>query len=81
MENEIYIKQICHLEKCKFELIFYCCRVDKMEYSVTGHLRVLIYKTAIRPAIVYGNATWPVAAGLMVCSYHFTTQNGQWKSS
>ena len=36
-----------------------------MEYSVTGHLRVLIYKTAIRPDLVYGNATWSVT-GILI---------------
>mgnify|MGYP001795100059 CR=1 FL=1 len=32
---------------------------------MTGHLRVLIYMTAIRPALVYGNAIWPVT-GILI---------------
>ena len=30
-----------------------------------AHLKILIYKTAIRPALAYGNETWPVTGTLM----------------
>ena len=30
-----------------------------------AHLRVFIYKTAIRPALAYGNETWPVT-GILI---------------
>ena len=30
-----------------------------------AHLRVLIYKTAIQPALAYGNETWPVT-GILI---------------
>ena len=30
-----------------------------------AHLKVLIYKTAIRPALAYGNETWPVT-GILI---------------
>ena len=32
---------------------------------MTAHLRVFIYKTAIRPALAYGNETWPVT-GILI---------------
>ena len=33
--------------------------------KMPAHLKVLIYKTAIRPALAYGNETWPVTGTLM----------------
>ena len=30
-----------------------------------AHLRVFVYKTAIHPALAYGNATWPVT-GILI---------------
>ena len=33
--------------------------------KMPAHLRVFIYKTSIRPALAYGNETWPVT-GILI---------------